>query len=703
MKSINPFLRVAAVLLVLTAARGQAQQIPPATAPVYLLAGMHPINPGQEEYKLVSWEDALGDAGVPAEVIAQLQSLEAKPFFGWERFKLGLTACNVAPQYFNAIKRVAIGHPHPNPRLPATAMTSKANSTFYVDRQNGFSADDAVKPGDKSMIYRVTTGTGNFTEPPTDAFTKPPGTNQLPNVHTNLFDGYGREMPHTLPSTKLNPYNLHDGEPIVTEINQTSPTDDLKYIYYEVIKRAELMLKPPPGEREIDSRIRANSIRDLIQRGIDIVEGNPLPDRAYSGFPLLHYHGPLKIKQVVPIYDSTGTVVGGNVDIHQIWYDNHIESDAALLNASDVWDVPWTMTYTIDVLARGHDDFSPFAIFTDDPTINNSGYKPPKSEQNVPMLKWKPQPGGLAHYGMDQSFFPMEDGSRTVVKIKMPPGKYFHLVYTWGWRMHPPRIQSTDRATKAFPDPDQGGEHKTLVKWETDVFGVNPMENRQAQVAAINKIGDLAPAKQMWLHLNEAAEFAAAGDYRSLTQSDAPRAFFDWHARGIMKLPHLSQEAQRLLGRKNLVDPTTDLTLLFVNNTIYGEFRDGGVVDFPSWKVRAKPGQKKPTLRITIYNGDNFRHAYTNVDFGGSRGWENQFKSSVQSGGSGCWFTFGRANWWVNNKLITLPPADPNNYLKSVFANVQKVNIIYNYEPSRRLRFYQFDPTHHDVCILSIH
>jgi hypothetical protein len=26
-----------------------------------------------------------------------------------------------------------------------------------------------------------------------------------------------------------------------------------------------------------------------------------------------------------------------------------------------------------------------------------------------------------------------------------------------------------------------------------------------------------------------------------------------------------------------------------------------------------------------------------------------------------------------------------------------------NYDPSRRLRFYQFDPFHHDVAIYSVH
>ncbi|VAW53819.1 hypothetical protein MNBD_GAMMA07-88, partial [hydrothermal vent metagenome] len=34
---------------------------------------------------------------------------------------------------------------------------------------------------------------------------------------------------------------------------------------------------------------------------------------------------------------------------------------------------------------------------------------------------------------------------------------------------------------------------------------------------------------------------------------------------------------------------------------------------------------------------------------------------------------------------------------------LHKVEIQYNFEPSRRLKIYQFDPLHHDVAIYSLH
>jgi hypothetical protein len=78
----------------------------------------------------------------------------------------------------------------------------------------------------------------------------------------------------------------------------------------------------------------------------------------------------------------------------------------------------------------------------------------------------------------------------------------------------------------------------------------------------------------------------------------------------------------------------------------------------------------------------------------------------VSVGGSGCWFTFGRAHWWpnipnhANDELsVVLPAAKRVPYTPSR----QNVEILYNVEPSRRLRFYQFDPLHHDVAIFSVH
>ncbi|HKD14871.1 MAG TPA: hypothetical protein VKE71_10015, partial [Candidatus Angelobacter sp.] len=90
---------------------------------------------------------------------------------------------------------------------------------------------------------------------------------------------------------------------------------------------------------------------------------------------------------------------------------------------------------------------------------------------------------------------------------------------------------------------------------------------------------------------------------------------------------------------------------------------------------------------------------------------------SVESGGSGPWFTFGRVHWWMNIPMfvpdennkgqmkpfgIVVPAATRSPNGKDTLQRY-KVEITYEYEPSRRLRFYQFDPMHHDVAIFSVH
>jgi len=541
-------------------------------------------------------------------------------------------------------------HPDPQPRPGPSMQTqsSDGKTTFVV------------------------TPEGHF--PSSDPFENPPGTNFLDTVESNMFDGFGVEMPNTLPSTASNPYNLHP-EPIVTDINGTSPTDDLKAAFDQI--------RDAVGDGDSDDssggkkkrRHKNNShghhdkkasYQDAVQFAIDILEGNPIPDRVYSGIPMLHYNGPEKVKLVEPIFDGDGNKIGGNVNVYQIWFDSHIESDTAFIDPSEVLDVPWTITYTVDTLNRGHDDFAPMVMYFDDPAL---------TQPNPP----------LPHVAMDQTFFPMEEGTRTVFEIAMTKGKYYNLTYNWGWRIHPPRVQVSENARKMI----QG---KSLPQWEVDVFGEAPTSSRKAKRAAISMIGDLSPAKRMWKAMKRLSKkkHSGKGDILKIINR-AERAFEDWFDRS--RLPDGVE-----------LDPNSDVTLFYVNNTIYGQMtgmNGKNQADFPKWRTRGTE------LKVKLYNGDYYPHAYQSVDFGGSRGWENQFHSTIAVDGDGPWFTFGRHHWWPNagappwGLLITAPPASKiGNHDK---VGEHNVHITLNFEPSRRLRIYQFDPTHHDVAIWSFH
>ncbi len=540
------------------------------------------------------------------------------------------------------------------------ALTATAAAAQHPHQQ------PKLKPSCQQTAGDVTTvATGESLFPPSRPFLDPPGTNLLPTVYTNLFDSLGREIPNTLPSTPTVFYNLHDGAPVVSQINPISPTDDLQALWSRLGEMAGRGGPRDPSEERLAG--------EAIQTGIDILEGNPVRNRAYSGLPLLHYNGPLKIKQVQPVFDAQGKAVAGNVDVHQVWYDNHFESDTGLLDVSKIGDAPWTVTYTIDVLSRGEDDFSPYTMYWDLVPPD----APPPVPPPAPCEKPAPPPAGKQPgFGMDQTFFPLQDGTRTVLKIKMAPGEYYKLIYTWGWREHPPRVQVMDDANGVVAG-------KTLAQWEIDTFGADPRASEEAKLAAIDKIGDLAPAKKMWRALRDARDAAAASDWRRVgaLAAQGRAAFQDWKYR--TQLPTGVD-----------LDRDSDLTLFYVNNTIYGEFTDGGLINFPAFQTRGTQ------VKVTLINGDYYQRAYLSVDFGGGRGWENQYKSSVKVGGSGCWFTFGRNYWWINLATpVMLPPATQKPYQ----ASVQKVHITFNFDPSRRLRFYQFDPLHHDVAVFSVH
>ncbi len=582
----------------------------------------------------------------------------------------------------------------------------------------------------------VWTPRGHF--PMVDPFANPPGSNFLLTVHENLRDFLGNEMPNTLPSTPDNPYNLHDG-PVLTEaIDPTSPEDDLDSIIDRIEQAAQTDGELP---------------RNLLQFGINILEGNPV-DRAYSGFPMLHYNGCLKQKAVQPVFDERGRVIGGNVDVNLIYFGQRIEGDTAFIDPSAVQEVPWTITYHVNILHGGMEDFSPMVMNFD--RIRDA-------EGN--------EVRGPFHASFDQTFFPMlKEGTRYTVRIKETKGKYYNLTYIWGWRMHPPRVQVIENALKKAPPGPNG---KFLPQWECDTFG-DPSVSEEAKLRAIAKIGDLSPAKRMWnLFRTMLAEGKsdgsqnAAGErllkFRQDKLAEYARqlraAFLDWKDR--TKLP---------AGVS--ADPEADLTLFYVNNTIYGSrqglqgqgsglgqgsykgINNGSV---PGWTVRPY------TYRVTLLNGDHFLHGYMNVDFGGSRGWENQFQYSdpttlaaphpeIPAGhpaaglpytdpanriagdqsvfpinrggteeflqptprnpddpvnglpllGSGCFFTFGRNYAWPNAGGpwggIGVPPVSNDGT-----PGRRKVTIHYNFEPSLRLRIYQFDPLHHDVAVYSLH
>lgn len=564
----------------------------------------------------------------------------------------------------------------------------------YGDPYDGYPMPRPGTPGSPTMPTQVTSPDGKTTNvttgkslfPESDPWDNP--TNLLPTVYHDVYDSLCNLVPNTLTSSPEKPYNLHDA-PIVSDINVDSPYTDLTAIV------ANFRANGGRGGVKVD--------RAGVLRAIDILEGNPIPDRYYSGMPVLHYNGPLKRKEVDPVTK--------NVDIHMVYYRSHIESDTALINTLPVMDETWTATYIVDVLDKGADDFSPATMYFDDP--NAFGGLASGANSMKPLVM------------EDLSFFPMVQGKRYVYKVKMAPGRYFNGTYTWGWRVHPGRVQFMENQNKMALG-------KNLLQWEQVSFGENPLANREAQLAAIGKISELAPAKRMWNAFNALRDNnITSGPGADALVAEIEAAIEDWDTRG--RLP-----------RGITPDPDADITLFYANNTIYahveGYTDPNAHLEYTDWVTRSQ-GNK---VKIKIINGDYFDRGYMSVDFGGMRGWENTFHNTVPVGGDGPWFTFGRLHWFPNVMPVLIPAATPGHKVAPIkvspkalermvgrefrmaemdpdgdtikvlpvpslpngngdILSEHTINIEWQFDPARRLRFYQFDPLHHDVAIFSMH
>src|SRR6202011_675364 len=94
---------------------------------------------------------------------------------------------------------------------------------------------------------------------------------------------------------------------------------------------AALSLLGSPGTPEDDLRNALDALAgaadtatasSALQQALDILEGNPLPTKAYSGIPLLNWNVAAKVKTVP---------AGGTVTVNQVRFGERILTDTWLL------------------------------------------------------------------------------------------------------------------------------------------------------------------------------------------------------------------------------------------------------------------------------------------------------------------------------------------------------------------------------------
>ncbi len=354
--------------------------------------------------------------------------------------------------------------------------------------------------------------------------------------------------------------------------------------------------------------------------------------RAYDGFSMLNFNrwksseiGPehfppdavpeeYKTKTVSLIRDDNGDPVTNEspfdgeqrqvweADISMVYYDGQIDSDTFLLkfpfrdaNNSEEdelalnpeveqydWDDTVQINYTIYGLAP--EDFSPTMVMLDR-----------REQLNTVQFPFK---------GMDHVWIGFEAGEVLKVTVKYPPVRMLRGVYTWGWRVHPPRIQFLQPVFELFNQV-------------TKVAELDPQSEsyayRNREELTLDSIGDAAPEMKMLKVANAVLDGESAATIEAWVNDPnlGPRGtWVDWTnlAKFQTQLP---PEAWDILLAEDGLEfgdyGDFSMVSVFLNNEMYGE--GPALNEIRTWLQ----GENRFAKLINL---DNHTHYFRNVDFG---------------------------------------------------------------------------------------
>jgi hypothetical protein len=335
------------------------------------------------------------------------------------------------------------------------------------------------------------------------------------------------------------------------------------------------------------NRSAATSARSLA---INILEGNPIADKAYSGMPLLKWNSPAKVKNVP---------AGGNVVVREVRFGEHALSDTWLLSFDDP-NQPYTITFRITEVGT---QFG--GLLSPSPLLSQGG-----------------SPIGGENQALQSLVEPLLATGTTTSSRFVTNGQEFTRAATQDITIAMPPAGMTD----AILEPNLQPTKETLFTLERTSadrlnqaradFGFSTTNPSAADKAnAIAHIGDGAPEKELW------------GDLQQL-QPSAP-GFLDAAAlvasgdRQLVSAMRMRSGPPAGVGH----DPSADVNVAFLNNEAY-MYRGGSALP-----------QGGGALKVSVTNADNFTHqvqalALSNASPLGAVGW-GEFKwQPLDLGGS---------------------------------------------------------------------
>ncbi|MCB9838724.1 MAG: hypothetical protein H6813_05245 [Phycisphaeraceae bacterium] len=328
---------------------------------------------------------------------------------------------------------------------------------------------------------------------------------------------------------------------------------------------------------------------------MDILLGNT-QGRIYDGFAMLNYNrgafapghvpGEYKMKTLT---DSGLTAPGidgqprkiWETAVNFLWYDGQFDSDTFLLRVPVAAHEFDTMRIHFRIYSLVTEDFAPTCVMLD--------HRLPGSVQ-------------FPYKGFDAVWEKIQNDKVTEITVDFPPVRLLRGVYTWGWRVHPPRIQFLQ------PVYEMVNAHTGAVELEPQGLSY---AYRNAQLS-IDDIGDAAPEKKIYTVAQAVLGGATpAQTLAMLTDAiTAPAGVWQGWADLLENQNGLPQEAWDALASQGLSPGNFgdyDYVSAYMNNEMYGDGPNGNRIT--GWLQGDR-------LKVALVNLDNHTHYFRNVDFG---------------------------------------------------------------------------------------
>lgn len=288
--------------------------------------------------------------------------------------------------------------------------------------------------------------------------------------------------------------------------------------------------------------------------------------------------------------DNGETVTIWEVDVNMLWYGQQFDSDTFLIKAplevngkAVSRDDTLRINYHIYSLVK--EDFAPTMVTLD---ANPSGEFP---EQGGSVT--------LPHKGEDSVWVEVEKDTVAHISVQHTALRFFRGIYTWGWRVHPPRIQFLDFLFEAI---DRNGD----TVYEPRSLS---MATRNAELD-IAGISDVAPEKKLYSVINKALDGSITASELFAMLNDPANGpegtYTEWVALMADQL-QLPPEAKAVLAADGKEVSSYDFVIAFMNNEIYGE---------SIFTNKIRDWKQGDVVNTKVINLDNHTHYYRNVDFG---------------------------------------------------------------------------------------